>query len=62
MTPEQLEAFRARMAWTRRQLGRELGISQDRLRRFLSGSQTIPRSIALACAALDRGLLPMGLH
>jgi transcriptional regulator with XRE-family HTH domain len=59
MTPEQLEAFRARLGWTRRQLGRELGISQDRLRRFLSGTQAIPRSIALACAALAHGLAPI---
>jgi transcriptional regulator with XRE-family HTH domain len=62
MTPEQLEAFRARLGWTRRQLGRELGISQDRLRRLMDGRVAIPRSIALACAALARGLLPMGLH
>ena len=60
MTPADLEAFRSRMAWTRRQLGRELGISQDRLRRFLSGTQDIPRSIALACSALKRRLPPLG--
>jgi transcriptional regulator with XRE-family HTH domain len=60
MTSEQLEAFRAYLGWTRRQLGRELGISQDRLRRFMDGRVPIPRSIALACAALQQGMLPIG--
>jgi transcriptional regulator with XRE-family HTH domain len=53
MTPEQLEAFRARLGWTRRQLGRELGISQDRLRRLMDGKVAIPRSIELACRWLS---------
>jgi hypothetical protein len=56
MTPADLEAFRARMDWTRKQLGAELDISQDRLRRLMDGDVTIPRHIALACAALARGL------
>jgi hypothetical protein len=60
MTATDLEAFRAAMAWNRRTLGRELGISQDRLRRLLDGAVPIPRHIALACAALKRRLLPIG--
>ncbi len=52
MTPAELEAFRLRMGWNRKTLGAELGISQDRLRRFLSGEQPIPVYIGLACAAL----------
>ncbi len=58
MTPADLEAFRARMGWTRKRLGNELGIAQDRLRRFLVGRVPIPRYIALACSALFYGLFP----
>ena len=54
MTPADLEAFRASMGWTRKALGRELGISQDRLRRLMDGKVPIPRSIELACIALRR--------
>lgn len=60
MTPSDLEAFAKRQKWNRARLGRELGISQDRLRRLLSGEVEIPRYIALACAALAYGLPPMG--
>jgi transcriptional regulator with XRE-family HTH domain len=60
MTPTELEAFRKRMGWNRKRLGTELDISQDRLRRFLSGRVSIPRYIALACTALAMGDRPMG--
>lgn len=60
MTATDLIAFQSRMGWNRKTLGRELGISQDRLRRFLDSDQPIPRHIALACAALAYGLPPMG--
>ncbi len=60
MTPTDLEAFRARMQWTRKRLGNELDISQDRLRRLLDGVVPIPRHIALACTALAMGTPPMG--
>ncbi len=61
MTAADLLAFQQqRMAWRRNRLGAELGISQDRLRRMLSGHSPIPRHIALACAALAYGLPPMG--
>ncbi len=59
MTAADLEAFRRTMGWNRKTLGNELGISQDRLRRFLSGDQPIPRYIALACSALAVGLPPL---
>jgi hypothetical protein len=60
MTPADLEAFRARMQWTRKKLGAELDISQNRLRRLLDGLVPIPRHIALACAALAMGVPPIG--
>lgn len=60
MKPSELEAFQKRQGWHRARLGKELGISQDRLRRFLTGKSPIPRHIALACAALAYGLPAMG--
>jgi Helix-turn-helix domain len=60
MTPIDLEAFRVRMKWRRKELGAALEISQDRLRRLLDGRSPIPRHIALACSALALGVLPMG--
>ena len=60
MNAADLEAFRLRMHWNRKRLGAELGISQDRLRRLLSGLQPTPRHIALACTALALGAPPMG--
>ena len=61
MTPADLEAFMSRLHINRRRLALdELEISQDRLRRFLSGDQPIPRHIALACSAIAMGLPPYG--
>lgn len=60
MTPAELLLFQEERHWTRRRLGAELGISQDRIRRLLTGMSPIPRHIALACAALAYGLPPMG--
>lgn len=60
MTAADLDSFAKRQKWNRARLGRELGISQDRLRRLLSGEVAIPRYIALACASLAYGLPPMG--
>lgn len=56
MTAADLQTFADHMGWRRAELGRQLGISQDRLRRLLKGEVPIPRSIALACAALAYGL------
>lgn len=52
MTHDQLTEFQLILGWTRKDLGDELGISQKRLRRFLDGSQPIPRYIALACVLI----------
>ena len=63
MTPADLEAWRIAMAG---QLGRKptkkavctaLDISETQWRKYESGT-AIPRKIALACAALIRGIKP----
>ncbi len=56
MTALDLQRFLDERHMTRRAFGLAIGISQDRLRRFLSGAQRIPRHISLACAALAMGL------
>lgn len=57
MTAADLQRFLdEREGWNRKRLGHELDVSQNRLRRWLSGAQTIPRHISLACAALAYGL------
>jgi len=60
MTPSDLQTFIAERRWTRKRFGEEMEISQDRLRRWLSGDQPNPRQIALACGAIPYGLPPYG--
>ena len=60
MNDSDLAAFMKHMRWSRARTARELGISQDRLRRMLSGSVAIPKHIGLACAALAFGLPQWG--
>lgn len=60
MTSEGLEAFRARMGWTKSELAAGLGCDRKTLNRYLTGeTKPIPRYIALACSALAHGLPPM---
>lgn len=58
VTGEDLQHFLDERHMSRKDLGAALEISQDRLRRFLSGVQPIPRHISLACAAMAYGLPP----
>ena len=56
MTAADLQKFLDERAMRRKELGAALQVSQDRMRRWLSGSQPIPRHISLACAAISYGL------
>ncbi len=59
MTAADLQRFldeRRGLGLTRKAFGERIEVSQDRLRRWLSGEQPIPRHISLACAALAYGL------
>jgi plasmid maintenance system antidote protein VapI len=56
MTSDALQHFLDERSLTRKELGAALEISQDRLRRFLTGQQPIPRHISLALAAMAYGL------
>lgn len=56
MTAADLQSFLDEERLSQRKASLLLAVSQDRLRRWLSGAQPIPRHISLACAALAYGL------
>lgn len=64
MTPEDFCAWRRRMGWKKNRAASELGIGVRTLDYYEAGARhdgqpvTIPRHIALACAALAFGLPP----
>lgn len=58
MTREALEAWMSEMAWTNRRLAKELGVHENTVWNWIHGRTPIPRSIALACRALKKGLAP----
>lgn len=60
MRAADLADFMARMGFNKSRTARELEITRDYLNRLLSGDRPIPRHIALACAALDAGIPPLG--
>jgi DNA-binding XRE family transcriptional regulator len=59
MSPAGFKAFRERMGWSRSQCAENLQLDRKTHRRMEEGLSSIPRHIALACAALAHGLPPM---
>lgn len=67
MTPEQFKHWRKEMNFTQKQACVALGISIQTLGNYERGSRyedgrqvIIPRTVALACAALKHNLAPWG--
>ena len=67
MTPEQFRAWRAGRRLSRQAAADELGISSGSVELYELGRRkddgrpvVIPKTIALACAALSAGLKPWG--
>jgi transcriptional regulator with XRE-family HTH domain len=59
MTPADLTAWRNSLGISRAEACRRLGIAPNTWTAYQEGRVTIPRYIALACAALSDGLEPM---
>lgn len=67
MTPEQFKNWRKEMGFTQKQAADELGLSKATVENYDKGLRredgrqvTIPRTVALACAALKHHLAPCG--
>lgn len=58
MTAADLQRFLDERRMSRKDFGAAVQVSQDRLRRWLSGIQPIPRHIDLACGAIAYGVPP----
>lgn len=67
MTPDDFKAWRERMGYSMQAAATALGISKPSVVNYERGSRreddrtvAIPRTVALACAALEQGLEPAG--
>lgn len=54
MTPDELEAWRARMGWTKNDAAKTLDIAPNTYGAYSRGKAPVPGYIALACEALKR--------
>jgi predicted DNA-binding transcriptional regulator AlpA len=59
MTPASLTAWMDRLKLNKLEASIALGIARSTLDRYLAGDVAIPKSIALACAAVAHGLPPI---
>ncbi len=58
MTPAELRAWQAQLGYTYDTAATALGVSRATYARWLAGPGDVPRTTALACAALAAGLGP----
>ncbi len=59
MTPADIRAWRAAMAYTQQQAAQALGVSLRTVKAWEAGFAAPPAFLALACAALAAGLGPI---
>lgn len=60
MTATDLITFQRKMGYNNKQAAEALGIAPNTITAYLTSRRPIPRSIALAAAALYAGLKPFG--
>lgn len=58
MSPADFTRWRELMGLNRTQAAEALGVSRNMPAKYESGERDVPRYVALACAALARGLNP----
>ena len=56
MTPATLTEWMARLGYNKSGAADALGIARNTLDGYLQGKQPVPKTVALACAALSLGL------
>jgi transcriptional regulator with XRE-family HTH domain len=56
MTSAAFAAWRARLGITKSETARRLGMSRNSVIAYEAGTQGIPLYVALACAAVEKGL------
>jgi transcriptional regulator with XRE-family HTH domain len=56
MTGDQMRAWRKRLDLHQAEAAARLGLSSRSIQLYEAGEQPVPRSVALACAALELGL------
>jgi DNA-binding XRE family transcriptional regulator len=60
MTHEEIKLWRKRLGMTQQQAGDAIGVTKRSIQLFEAGDQPVSRTIALACAAVEAGLKPIG--
>lgn len=68
MTPDDFKAWRRQMGWSQQAAAEALGLGKSSIQLYEAGRRRddhrpveIPRTVALACAALAAGLEPFGV-
>ena len=60
MTPDQLISLRQALGLDKKAFAAEVGVTRKTLAAYEAAVRPIPQTVALACAALARGLRPFG--
>lgn len=58
MTPQQFTGLHQRLGISRAELCRRIGIAPNTGTAYAAGRTSIPRTVALACLAVENGLEP----
>ena len=61
MTPEDFKAWRERLDMTQQEAADAIGVTKRSVQMWEAGDRPIGRTVALACAAINAGLTPVGM-
>lgn len=60
MTPQDFKGWRERLGLSQQEAGEALGTTKRAVQMWEAGDRPISRTVALACAAVEAGLEPVG--